>query len=474
MNDVKRRAGPKEGILNPDDFFCLDPKLNKQISASLRLSLGKGIPSLPTIPSYQGIPSNEDLTSPKGAHVVEDLISSGQVRSLCFKEANTKFHGNALSVLNSKLGKDSKAHIDPLLDGSSDDFLDDAQLISMMEKVERSQKQLHLPKYGDVADKSEKKVVMSSLQSAEIKPSIPGIRDSKPDLHLPTPKCKPCLTEIEVNKDDSDFMLGPKAPRLSPPVTRTRKIDDDGHAKSPSRTPDTTSFHDEIRAPDNRHPKKISPAVNKSASTSRIGGIQLNSRAGYEQKSKRKMEDIVFLDVKPFSKRANIIQNNPSPGTSKTNNDSSLGLGSTSRIDSMDGPAGLTGRTDSNTTTMPNKRQHNSSADVDQKLSMTSNSTTLDQKPNLNQAEKIVAKNDLERHISEVHLADAMLNDLSSKFIDFVSNVNQSLQNFPPGQYAQEFDLPNVEEHLRMLLHEHFCNPHLAGQTSGTAPDVPE
>ncbi|PLW18880.1 hypothetical protein PCANC_12444 [Puccinia coronata f. sp. avenae] len=486
LNDVKHRAGPQEGILNPDDFFPLEPKLIHRISASLkfRFSLVKGtdIPSLPTVSSYQGVPSNEDVTSQKGAHVAEDLISSGQVRLLCFKEPNTKLHDNALSMLNSKPGKDSKAHIDPLLDGSRDDLLDgspddlldDAQLISMMEKVERSQKQLHLSTYGDAANKSENKIVMPSLQSAEIKPSIPGIRDSNQDFHHPKPICKPRLTEIAVNKDDSDFMLGPKAPRLSPPVTRTRKIDDDGHAKSPLRTPDTTSFHDEIRAPDNRHPKKLSPAVNKSASTSRTGGIQLNSRAGYEQKSKRKMEDIIFVDVKPFSKRANIIQTNPSQGTSKTNNDSSLGLGSPSRVDFMDGPAGLPGRADSNTTTMLNEGQRNSSAEVDRKLNMNSNSAALDREPNLNQAEN-VAKNDLKKpSINEAFLADVMLDDLSSKFIDFVSYMNQSLQNFPRGQYAQEFDLPNVEEHFTLLLHKHFCNPHLAGETSGTAPDVPE
>jgi hypothetical protein len=276
-------------------------------------------------------------------------------------------YDDALSVLDSKPGSDSKAHINPSLSGSSpstwDDLPDDAELISLADKVESSQ----------------------------------------------------------------------------------------------------------------------NPAINRSGSTSHIVGIHLKSQAGDERtfldelKGKRKLdEDATFADVKPFNRHAGIVQTAPFMGTSKADNDMSLGLGSTSRIDLTDGPAGLPGRADPNTTTMSNKRHRSSSADVDRKPNINSSSATLDQKPNINQDEKVLAKSDLKPHINEAHLADALWKDFSSQVKNVISGLNQALGDFPPGPLAREFDLHSVQERATMILCEHFRNPHLAGETGGPDPDVPE
>lgn len=483
LNEAKRPDCPEDDVLKAEDFFPFPESIGFIMQISSPLS-----PSLTSCPSEGAPPSNDGIFSEKGGHIDADLISSGQLRSLCLKEANATSYDNTFG-LESKSYRYNKAHIDPLLGSTSpsisDESLDDAQLISVVEKVERSQEQQWQrspSKHDDAVDQSDMKVEVC----IDKKPSI----DPSKGLHYSPPAYKHRLKEKEAIEQKPDFKLRPLTGRQSPPVTVKRETDD--------------------------HLELTTPAIGKARSKSQVEAFEYNQKAGYQEQNidethfdmhlrtrkrrgKRKLDDydglegIAFEDVKPFSKRANIIQTDSFPGEDETNcigdsshtnfihgafdsrqaNLGSLGLESLGHDVCVNNPA-EEAQANCGTTTMSTRRQSSSSMTEDRKPNINDDNVALDRKPDVKEFEVNVPQGSPEPHIDVSDLAQAILKDFSGRIRNAIVKLNQSLDDLPSGQHARKFDAHSVHDHVRMLVAKHFYNPHLEDETGEehTDPEV--
>jgi hypothetical protein len=482
---------------------------------SPRESVHQGIPAIEYLPSDERKVFHEGVTSKESTDA--DLISSGQFKSLCLKKANLTDDFGDKNLIGSDLKpqSDSKLHIDPLLGGSSpsasDDLLDDDQLISVAEEVERSQgdqqQRLSQSKHVDQVEQIEIKVDPSSLHSPAKDPSFPETEEIGQDLRSPTPvyENRPPV-EIEKNDHQPEIKSEPLTRRRDLPVPIMQEIDDNRHAKSPPFTIGAdTSIH-EMRITDNQ-PALPSPAINKDPSFSRIKAIENNqcvetllSTKGHYQpspevpsldqnqlrkhlptkkrKEKRKLseydrdEGIRSTDVKKSSKRVHTIQAEPLFTKDEANflgncshthlitrpydlvqaDPVHLYLERTNHTRSMNDPIDRSGYIDSGSTAMSINHPNSSSLAVDVK-------------PNINPADPVVHKSDTQKTpFDESEFSKTILNDFSRRIRNSVLMLNKSLHELPSGPYAREFDSESVEEHVRMLVGEHFCNPHLVNQ----------
>lgn len=485
LNEAKRPHRPEDDALKPEDFFPFPESIGFIIQISSPLS-----PSLTSCPSEGAPPFNDGIFSNIGGQVDADLISSGQFRSLCLKEANATSYDKTLG-LKSKSYSYSKSHIDPLLGSTSpsmsDESLDDAQLISVVEKVERSQEQQRSPsKHGDVVDQSDMKVEVRT----DKKPLIPEIQEPSKGLHHSPPAYKHRLKEAETIEQKPDLKIRPQTGRQSRPVTVKRETDD--------------------------HLELASPAIGKARSKSQVETFEYNQQACYQEQNidethfdmhlttkkcrgKRKLDDydglegIAFEDVKPFSKRENIIQTVSFPGEAEANC-----IGDSSHTNFIDrafnsgqanlGPPGLESlgygvcvndptegaHADCGTTTVPIRRQSSSSTTEDRKPNINDVGVAWDRKPDVKEFEVIVPKGNPEPHIDESDLAKAILKDFSGRIRNAIVKLNQSLDDLPSGQHARKFNAHSVHEHVRMLVAKKFYNPHLEDEIGEehTDPEV--
>ncbi|KAA1095842.1 hypothetical protein PGTUg99_033573 [Puccinia graminis f. sp. tritici] len=513
----EKRSSQDEDFLDPEDFFpfsdCIEfmyePSPSPEPSSSESVPLHQGIPAIEYLPSDERKVFQEGVTSKESADA--ELISSGQFKSLCLKKANLTgdFGGKTLIGSDLKPQSDSRFHIDPLLGGSSpsvsDDLLDDDQLISVAEEVERSQgdqqQRLSQLTHVDQVEQTEVKVDTSTLRRPAKDPSFPETAEIDQDLRSPTPvyENRP-LAEIGTDDHQPEIKSEPLARRRDRPVPITQEIDDNQHVQAPPFTTGADTSIPEMRVIDNQ---PVSP-IHKDPSFSLIKAIEntrrvetLLSTEGQHQpssevptldqnqlrkplptkkrKEKRKLseydrdERIGSGPVKKSSKRANTIQTKPLALKDKANDFGNcshthlitgpsdpaqadpvnLYIERTYHTRSMNDPTHRSGYTDSGSTAMfinhPNR-----------------SSVAVDVKPNINQAEPVVHQSDRQKKpFDESEFSKMILNDFSRRIRDSIMMLNKSLLELPSGPYAREFDSESVEEHVRMLVGEHFCNPHL-------------
>lgn len=458
--------------------------------------------------SDDGVPSQERLSSEQDADITAELISSDRVKALCLKKANLTNHfvGKTFLGSDSNSHPDSKIHIDPLLGGTSpsvsEDLLDDAQLISVVEGVERSQGEQYQPLSQsapvDQPDRSEKKVDKSSLQSPGKNRPTPDTPATSEDTPSPIPKRKNRLkAAIQVMDHQSNILSRPLAKPPNRPMPIMLEIDDNRNEKSPPFTTGTNLSISERQIIDD--PLSLTwPTMSKDRSISRVEATEksecienlLLSKGQHQSsskiqaidqnqlditlpikktKGKRKLkeyEGIAFLDDKPLSKRAHTTSKKPlrrkdeayypqnSCPPNVLSGPSEFKQVNPGRLHPMNDPTNVPGRTDSGVSTM--SINHRSRSNV-----------VIDSKSKRNQAEPITIKSDPQTPFIEQDFAKTMLNDFTRRIQNSILRLNKSLLDLPPGPYAREFDLDSVEQHVRMLVEENFYNPHL---DNGAAP----
>ncbi|WAQ87457.1 hypothetical protein PtA15_8A361 [Puccinia triticina] len=517
LHESRRSDSQEEDFLDARDFFPFPDSIefisgaspSPEPSPSESVFLYKRRSSNEDVLSDEDALSRERLTSfVQGADIIPDLISSDRVKSLCLKKATTinPLDGRTFIGWDSKSHSDSKLHIDPLLGGSSptvsEDLLDDAQLISVVEEVERSQGEQPLSQsvHVDQLDQREMKGDRSNLKSPGQNQPTPETPENSEDTPSPIPKRKN-QPKAEIQMTDLQSFI------LSRPLTKSHdrlmptmhEIDNNRNGKS---TPFTTGTNLWIPT---RHmiddpPSLPGPAINKDRSISRVKATKNNqcietlllSRGQHQMSSeiqtivenqldiplpikktqaKRKLseyEGIALSDDKPFSKRANTTPKNPLPckdeadyrqSSCPTNlipGPSNFDRANPGSFCFKNGRSDLPGHANSDITIMSINHQSRSN---------------VDSKPNRNQDDTIAIESDPQTPFVEQDFAKTMLNDFTRRIQNSIFRLNKSLLDLPPGHYAREFDLDSVEEHVRMLVAQNFYNPHL---DNGAAPTVNE